>query len=261
MSKSVVVIKVGSSLISQGSLENSVFFKRLAKCIQKFRENNNKVVLVSSGAISYGMKKRAIEKKPKNIKQLQSLSAVGQIGLINAYQKNFDKFGLEVAQVLLSHSDFKSETKSYNIKSSINNLLRWGITPIINENDSVSTEEIERGDNDQLSAKLANLINSKTLIIYTDQKGLYSKDPRTNKDAVLIDEVCLKEISNQKIILGESGKLGRGGMKTKLSAMKIFLINNQRTGYILSGHERDLFISLQNQKKRTRLKLSRLKSF
>ena len=110
MSKSVVVIKVGSSLISQGSLENSVFFKRLAKCIQKFRENNNKVVLVSSGAISYGMKKRAIEKKPKNIKQLQSLSAVGQIGLINAYQKNFDKFGLEVAQVLLSHSDFKSET-------------------------------------------------------------------------------------------------------------------------------------------------------
>ncbi len=182
-------MKVGSSLISQGSPENSAFFKRLAKCIQKFRENDFDVVLVSSGAISYGMKKRGIEKKPKNIKQLQSLSAVGQIGLINAYQKNFDKFKIEVAQVLLSHSDFKSETKSNNIKSSINNLLRWGITPIVNENDSVSTEEIERGDNDQLSAKLANLISSKKLILYTDQKGLYSKDPRTNKDAVLIDEV------------------------------------------------------------------------
>ena len=249
-------MKVGSSLISQGSRENSAFFKRLAKCIQKFRENDFDVVLVSSGAISYGMKKRGIEKKPKNIKKLQSLSAVGQIGLINAYQKNFDKFQIEVAQVLLSHSDFKSELKSNNIKSSINNLLRWGITPIINENDSVSTEEIERGDNDQLSAKLANLISSKKLILYTDQMGLYSKDPRTNKDAVLIDEVSLKALSNQTIIFGDSGKLGRGGMKTKLSAMKIFLINNQRIGYILSGHEKDLFGSLQNQKKRTRLKLS-----
>ena len=256
MSNSVVVIKIGSSLISQGSRENSAFFKRLAKCIQNFRENEFDVVLVSSGAISYGMKKRGIEKKPKNIKYLQSLSAVGQIVLINAYQKNFDKFKIEVAQVLLSHSDFKSETKSNNIKSSINNLLRWGITPIVNENDSVSTEEIERGDNDQLSAKLANLINSKKLILYTDQKGLYSKDPRTNEDAVLIDEVSLKALSNQKIIFGDSGKLGRGGMKTKLSAMKIFLINNQRIGYILSGHEKDLFGSLQNQKKRTRLKLS-----
>ena len=249
-------MKVGSSLISQGSRENSAFFKSLAKCIQKFRENDFDVVLVSSGAISYGMKKRGIEKKPKNIKQLQSLSAVGQIGLINAYQKNFDKFQIEVAQVLLSHSDFKSETKSNNIKSSINNLLRWGITPIVNENDSVSTEEIERGDNDQLSAKLANLISSKKRILYTDQTGLYSKDPRTNKDAVLIDEVSLKALSNQKIIFGDSGKLGRGGMKTKLSAMKIFLINNQRIGYILSGHEKDLFDSMQNQKKRTRLKLS-----
>ncbi len=256
MSNSVVVIKIGSSLISQGSRENPAFFKRLAKCIQNFRENEFDVVLVSSGAISYGMKKRGIEKKPKNIKHLQSLSAVGQIGLINAYQKNFDKFKIEVAQVLLSHSDFKSETKSNNIKSSINNLLRWGITPIVNENDSVSTEEIERGDNDQLSAKLANLINSKKLILYTDQKGLYSKDPRTNEDAVLIDEVSLKALSNQKIIFGDSGKLGRGGMKTKLSAMKIFLINNQRIGYILSGHEKDLFGSLQNQRKRTRLKLS-----
>ena len=256
MSNSIVVMKVGSSLISQGSRENSAFFKRLAKCIKKFRENDSDVVLVSSGAISYGMKKRGIEKKPKNIKHLQSLSAVGQIGLINAYQKNFDKFKIEVAQVLLSHSDFKSETKSNNIKSSINNLLRWGITPIVNENDSVSTEEIERGDNDQLSAKLANLISSKKLILYTDQKGLYSKDPRTNKDAVLIDEVSIKALSNQTIIFGGSGKLGRGGMKTKLSAMKIFLINNQRIGYILSGHEKDLFGSLQNQKKRTRLKLS-----
>ena len=256
MSKSVVVIKVGSSLISQGSQENSAFFKRLAKCIQKFRENNFKVVLVSSGAISYGMKKRGIEKKPKNIKELQSLSAVGQIGLINSYQKNFDKFKIEVAQVLLSHSDFKSKLKSNNIKSSINNLLRWGITPIVNENDSVSTEEIERGDNDQLSAKLANLISSSKLILLTDQQGLYSKDPRINKDAVLIDEVSLGELSNQKIIFGDSGKLGRGGMKTKISAMKIFLTNNQRTGYILSGNEKNLFTSLQNQKKRTRLKLS-----
>ena len=85
---------------------------------------------------------------------------------------------------------------------------------------------------------------------------MYSKDPRVNKDAVLIDEVSLKELSNQKIIFGDSGNLGRGGMKTKLSAMKIFLINNLRTGYILSGHEKDLFVSLQNQKKRTRLKLS-----
>ena len=85
---------------------------------------------------------------------------------------------------------------------------------------------------------------------------MYSKDPRANKDAVLIEEVSLKELSNQKIIFGDSGKLGRGGMKTKLSAMKIFLINNLRTGYILSGHEKDLFASLQNQKKRTRLKLS-----
>ena len=201
MSNSIVVMKVGSSLISQGSRENSAFFKRLAKCIQNFRENDFDVVLVSSGAISYGMKKRGIEKKPKNIKQLQSLSAVGQIGLINAYQKNFDKYKIEVAQVLLSHSDFKSETKSNNIKSSINNLLRWGITPIVNENDSVSTEEIERGDNDQLSAKLANLLILKNLFFIQIKKVYIQKIQEQIRMQYLLTKSALKHFQIKKLFL------------------------------------------------------------
>ena len=194
-------MKVGSSLISQGSRENSAFFKRLAKCIQNFRENDFDVVLVSSGAISYGMKKRGIEKKPKNIKQLQSLSAVGQIGLINAYQKNFDKYKIEVAQVLLSHSDFKSETKSNNIKSSINNLLRWGITPIVNENDSVSTEEIESGDNDQLSAKLANLLILKNLFFIQIKKVYIQKIQEQIRMQYLLTKSALKHFQIKKLFL------------------------------------------------------------
>ena len=201
MSNSIVVMKVGSSLISQGSRENSAFFKRLAKCIQNFRENDFDVVLVSSGAISYGMKKRGIEKKPKNIKQLQSLSAVGQIGLINAYQKNFDKYKIEVAQVLLSHSDFKSETKSNNIKSSINNLLRWGITPIVNENDSVSTEEIESGDNDQLSAKLANLLILKNLFFIQIKKVYIQKIQEQIRMQYLLTKSALKHFQIKKLFL------------------------------------------------------------
>ena len=176
-----IVIKIGSSLVtSESEIVDKEFLKKISVQVDKIRNLGHEVVLVSSGAIACGMKAWNLTYRPKDVEKLQALSAVGQIGLINAYQDEFKSLGLFAAQVLLSHEDFKDTIRSKNIKESIKNILDLGAIPIINENDSVSTEEIEFGDNDQLSGNVAKLIRSELLIILTDQAGVYDKDPTSN---------------------------------------------------------------------------------
>tara|TARA_Y100000591_G_C21752899_1_gene655776 strand:+ start:413 stop:1198 length:786 start_codon:yes stop_codon:yes gene_type:complete len=235
--KKLIVIKAGSSLTTLSSgLPNLKFIKSISVQIYRLYKKGFHIVLVSSGAIAQGMKIWNLSSKPKSVDFLQALSASGQIGLINNYQKEFERFDLIAAQVLLSHSDFGVKNRSENAKNSISNLIKLGAIPIINENDSISTEEILNGDNDRLSGKVATLLGSKRLIILTDQNGLFDKNPDKNKDAKLISKINLNKFDFKGISFGDSGILGRGGMTTKLKAAREYLNKNNEV-WILNGNE------------------------
>jgi len=243
-----IVIKIGSSLVtSESEIVDKEFLKKISVQVDKIRNLGHEVVLVSSGAIACGMKAWNLTNRPKDVEKLQALSAVGQIGLINAYQDEFKSLGLFAAQVLLSHEDFKDTIRSKNIKESIKNILDLGAIPIINENDSVSTEEIEFGDNDQLSGNVAKLIRSELLIILTDQAGVYDKDPTSNEVAELLTKINLSDKDNLEIELGDSGKYGRGGMKTKFLAAENFLEKNNKI-YIANGRADNILMDILLEK-------------
>ncbi len=236
-SKKLIVIKVGSSLTTLSSgLPNFKFIKSISEQIFKLYKKGFHIVLVSSGAIAQGMKIWNLSSKPKSVDFLQALSASGQIGLINNYQKEFKRFDLIAAQVLLSHSDFGVKSRSQNAKNSISNLIKLGAIPIINENDSISTEEILNGDNDRLSGRVGTLLSSKKLFILTDQNGLYDKNPDQHKDAVLINKININKFDFKSISFGDSGILGRGGMITKMKAARDYLNKNNEV-WILNGNE------------------------
>ena len=195
-----IVIKIGSSLVTSDSeIVDLTFLKKISNQISKIIKLGHEVILVSSGAIACGMKIWNLNDRPNEIEKLQALSAVGQIGLINAYQDELKKYELFAAQVLLSHEDLKDLNRSDNIKESIKNILGLGAIPIINENDSVSTEEIEFGDNDQLSGNVAKLISSELLIILTDQDGVFDKNPTMNKNAKLLNEIKFTDVDIKKV--------------------------------------------------------------
>ncbi len=246
--KKTVVIKIGSSLVTDrnDSIDKD-FIRSISSQIRKLIEEGFEVVVVSSGAIAYGMKSWGIKEKPQEIDKLQALSAVGQIGLINAYQDEFRIHGLLAAQVLMSHSDLKDEERSKNIKISLKNIFTLGAVPIINENDSVSTEEIQYGDNDQLSGEVASLINANYLIILTDQDGVYKEDPKKNSNSKLIKLINLKEIDKYKIKFGNPGEFGRGGMETKLTAAKNFL-KEENQSWIANGKKTDIVLNILDGK-------------
>ena len=238
--KKLIVIKVGSSLTTLSSgLPNLKFIKSISEQIFRLYKKGFHIVLVSSGAIAQGMKIWNLTSKPKSVDFLQALSASGQIGLINNYQKEFKRFDLIAAQVLLSHSDFGVKSRFENAKNSIFNLLKLGAIPIINENDSISTEEILNGDNDRLSGKVATLLNSRKLFILTDQNGLYDKNPDENSDAKLISKINLEKFDFKRVSFGNSGILGRGGMTTKIKAARDYLNKNNEV-WILNGNEKGI---------------------
>ena len=197
------------------------------------------VVLVSSGAIAQGMKIWKLDSKPKSIDFLQALSAAGQIGLINSYQKELKRFDLITAQVLLSHSDFKVKKRSENAKKSISNLINLGAIPIINENDVVSTEEIKFGDNDNLASMIANLVDADLLIILTDQKGMYDKNPDSYKDAKLINRIDIEDLKNFDSDFSTQSEIGTGGFITKIQAAKRAALSNTYT-VIANGLEKNI---------------------
>ena len=212
------VIKLGSALLRGDDTGlNTDLIRSLAHACVELRGQGIDVVLVSSGAIAHGMARLGWSARPSELPQLQAAAAVGQMGLIRAYQRAFEEFEVETAQVLLTSADLSDRTRYLNARSALRSMLTFGIVPVINENDTVATDEIQFGDNDTLGALVGNLIEADLLVILTDQDGLYDADPRTHPDARLVKEGEAGDPSLEGYA-GGSGSLGRGGMRTKVLA-------------------------------------------
>jgi glutamate 5-kinase len=216
-----LIIKVGSSLVTNDGkgLDNAAIAK-WAEQIAQLRARGKDVVLVSSGAIAEGMQRLGFDKRPTGIHELQACAAVGQMGLAQIYETSFRQHQLRTAQVLLTHADLADRERYLNARSTLFTLLRLGVVPIINENDTVVTDEIKFGDNDTLGALVANLIEADALVILTDQKGLYTADPRKDPAAQFVHEAKAGDSALEAMAGGAGTGIGRGGMLTKILAAK-----------------------------------------
>lgn len=235
-----IVIKVGSSVIAgRRGLELGVI-NRLCDEVSMLREQGRQVVIVSSGAIASGIRKVGLRAMPKTIPQKQAAAAVGQGSLIQAYEEAFSHYDLKVAQILLTSDDLTNRRRYLNARHTLQTLLEWGIIPIVNENDTVVVDEIKFGDNDNLSALIAQLIEADLLVALTDMDGLYDSDPRENRDAKIIPIVHRIDREVESFAGDRPGGLGTGGMLSKLmAARKVtaagvpMIIGNGRNRYIL----------------------------
>lgn len=239
-----VVIKVGSSLVTDGG--HGVDHKVLAnwaKQIAELRKQGIKVVLVSSGAIAEGMKRLGWKIRPKAINELQAAAAVGQMGLAQAYEVAFEEHQIQTAQILLTHDDLSHRTRYLNARSTIRTLLDQNVVPIINENDTVTIDEIKLGDNDTLGALVTNLIEADLLIILTDQNGLYDRDPRQNPDAQFIRQIAANHPDLEKMAGGAGSSVGTGGMYTKVLAARRAASSGAAT-YIAYGHSDNVLLRM-----------------
>jgi glutamate 5-kinase len=219
------VVKVGSSLVTDnGRGLDQQALARWAEEIAHLQSQGMEIVLVSSGAIAEGMNRLGWVNRPEEVARLQAAAAIGQMGLMQAYETSFRCRGIHAAQILLTHEDFVDRKRYLNIEATLRTLTRLRTVPIINENDTVSTEEIRFGDNDMLAALVANMIAADRLVILTDQQGLYSSDPRGSPDAKLIHIAS----ANDEALLamaGGGGKWGRGGMSSKITAARMFALS------------------------------------
>lgn len=216
-----IVVKVGTSTLAHSTgCINIRHVEELCKVLSDIKNAGHEVILVSSGAIGMGMGKLSLKEKPKDMATKQAAAAVGQCELMYAYDKLFSEYNHTVAQILLTGLDLEDPTRYHNIKTTMNRLLEMGVLPIINENDTVNTDEISVGDNDTLGAIVAVSMHADMLVLLSDIDGLFTADPRVDKEAELISEI--REITSEiEALGGESGtKLGTGGMSTKLSAAK-----------------------------------------
>ncbi|RUA06664.1 MAG: glutamate 5-kinase [Gammaproteobacteria bacterium] len=231
------VVKIGSALLTNdGKGLDKVAIASWVAQIADLKKQGIDVVLVSSGAIAEGVKRLGWHSRPKEIHQLQAAAAVGQMGLIETYETLFAKQNIKTAQVLLTHDNLASSKQSQNISATLDALLELGAVPIVNENDTVATEEIKFGDNDTLAAMVANLVGATQLVILTDQGGVYDADPRQNPDAELIKEISITDEKLEKVASRTGGSLGSGGMYTKVLAAKTAAKTNTNT-IIASGKE------------------------
>ncbi len=213
-----VVIKVGSQLLSGNGEIDADFVRSIASQVSKVLKSGKEVVIVSSGAVLAGLKAVGMKRKPFSLQEKQALSAIGQPYLMSEYRKAFLPFGLNVAQVLITADDLRSKERFMNARNTLNTLMKFGVVPIVNENDTVSVEEIKIGDNDNLSAHVSVLFGADLLIILTTASGLYDKDPNRFKDARLIPVVeDLKELEGVCDFKGKTC-YGTGGMWTKVEA-------------------------------------------
>lgn len=238
------VVKIGSALLSndgKGLARDSMpaWVRQMAVLCREGVE----LVLVSSGAVAEGMQRLGWSRRPEALHELQAAAAVGQMGLIQAYEQQFQQYGLHTAQILLTHDDLSSRMRYLNARSSLRTLLDLGVVPVINENDTVATDEIRFGDNDTLAALVANLVEADLLIILTDQQGMFTKDPRHNADAEIIVETAAEDDALWAMA-GGSGKLGRGGMQTKVRAAKLAARSGAAT-WIASGREPEVLLRIR----------------
>lgn len=221
--KKRIVIKIGSSSLTHKetghiSISN---MERFVRQISDIKNSGKEVILVSSGAIAVGLSALNLKDKPKELSEKQAIAAVGQASLMMIYQKLFREYNKTVGQVLITKDLIEHEGRKRNAINTFKALLEYGTIPIVNENDTVSTEEIEFGDNDNLSALVATLVNADLLIILSDIDGLYDNDPKSNSDAKLIHEVFSVDDSIESMASGAGSKVGTGGMVTKLQAAKL----------------------------------------
>jgi glutamate 5-kinase len=216
------VVKIGSALLTRnGQGFDRKVLSPWADQMAAFLGAGGKLVVVSSGAVAEGMTRMGWTRRPKSLHQLQAAAAIGQMGLIRAYEACFQKRGLHAAQVLLTRDDLADRERYLNARSTLRALLHLGVVPVVNENDTVATDELRFGDNDTLAALVANLIEADLLILLTDQDGLFDRDPRFDANARLISETRVDDPQLDAVAGGSVGGLGRGGMVTKVSAARL----------------------------------------
>ena len=232
-----IVVKVGSSLVTNnGEGLDHAAIAMWAEQMAFLLGIGHEVLMVSSGAIAEGMQRLGWTKRPQEIHQLQAAAAVGQMGLVQVYESCFARFDLRSAQVLLTNADLAHPERNANAKATLETLLKLGVVPIINENDTVVTDEIKFGDNDNLAALVANLIQADLLVILTDQGGLFTADPRRETSATLLSDAVAGDPALEKMAAGPGSEFSKGGMLTKVLAAKI-AAETGATTIIASGRE------------------------
>ena len=244
-----IVVKVGSSLVTnegKGLDEAAIgeWCRQMSMLVRgEGASPNREVIMVSSGAIAEGMKRLGWRQRPSAINELQAAAAVGQMGLAQIYETKFREHGLGSAQVLLTHADLADRERYLNARSTLLTLLKLGVVPVINENDTVVNDEIKFGDNDTLGALVANLVEADVLVILTDQKGLYTADPRKNPNAEFVHEASAGDLKLEEMAGGAGSSIGRGGMLTKILAAKRAAGSGAST-VIAWGREADALLRL-----------------
>ena len=234
------IIKIGSAMLTaHGRGLDTDAISHWVEQVVALSQNGVKPILVSSGAVAEGMKRLGWAQRPHALFELQAAAAVGQMGLVQAYESQFKRHGIHTAQVLLTHEDLADRKRYLNARSTLNALLQLDVVPVINENDTVATEEIKFGDNDSLAALVANLAVADLLILLTDQQGMYDKDPRHHSDARLIEQTQANDAALDLMVTGSAGSLGRGGMQTKLRAARLAARSGAAT-VIASGAEENV---------------------
>ncbi|MCC7005967.1 MAG: glutamate 5-kinase [Ottowia sp.] len=244
-----LIIKVGSSLVTNdGKGLDHKAIAHWAKQIAALHQSGKQIVIVSSGAIAEGIQRLGWPKRPSQIHALQAAAAVGQMGLAQVYESSFAAHSICTAQILLTHADLADRERYLNARSTLLTLLDAHVVPIINENDTVVTDQIKFGDNDTLGALVTNLIEGDVLIILTDQTGLFTADPRHNKEATLVRDAIATDPQLQEMAVGTGSSIGRGGMLTNILAAKRAAKSGAHT-IIASGHEDNVLTRLASGEK------------
>ena len=238
------VVKIGSSLVTDdGQGLDEAAIKNWGQQLSKMKQDGCDIVLVSSGSIAEGMSRLGWRERPSRLHELQAAAAIGQMGLVQAYESSFKQHGIGTAQILLTHDDLANRQRYLNARSTLQTLLTLGVIPVINENDTVTTDEIKLGDNDTLAALVANLLSADTMVILTDQQGLYDSNPRDNPQAKLLPESRADNAALLSLATSKGGRLGSGGMLTKIEAARRASRSGTRT-IIASGYEPDVLLRL-----------------
>ena len=241
-----IVVKVGSSLVTnEGRGVDAEAIGNWCRQMAALAAQGREVVMVSSGAIAEGMKRLGWTSRPKEVHELQAAAAVGQMGLAHIYETKLREHGLGSAQVLLTHADLADRERYLNARSTLLTLLSLNVIPVINENDTVVNDEIKFGDNDTLGALVANLVEADALVILTDQKGLYSADPRKDPNARFLDVVTAGDPVLEQMAGGAGSSIGKGGMITKVLAAKRAAGSGANTA-VAWGRETDVLVRLAN---------------